>query len=146
MALKRVVKESNKPTEKKGSAFVSHLSGGLSIDFNSADLNLYLVGTEEGNIHRCSRNYQEQYLDTIFAHNGPIYRISWSPFQHDVFISCGADWVTRVWLENTEKPVFEFQNNKAAINDVVWSPHCSSVFGSVSDDGRLEIWDLSHSQ
>lgn len=28
------------------------------------------------------------------------------------------------------------------MNDVVWSPHTSSVFASVANDGRVEIWDL----
>lgn len=28
------------------------------------------------------------------------------------------------------------------MNDVEWSPHTSSVFALVADDGRVEIWDL----
>ena len=28
----------------------------------------YLVGTEEGHIHRCSCSYSEQYLDSYFGH------------------------------------------------------------------------------
>lgn len=28
------------------------------------------------------------------------------------------------------------------VNDIQWSPHTSSVFASVANDGRIEIWDL----
>jgi len=31
---------------------------------------------------------------------------------------------------------------KEQVNDVVWSPNTSSVFASVANDGRIEIWDL----
>lgn len=31
------------------------------------------------------------------------------------------------------------------VNDIAWSPHSSTYFGTVSSNGRLEIWDLSFS-
>ena len=36
------------------------------------DYNIYLAGTEEGHIHKCSCSYNEQYLETYSAHKvGP---------------------------------------------------------------------------
>jgi hypothetical protein len=35
----------------------------------------YLVGTEDGTIHKCSCSYNEQYLDTYRAHTGPVYKV-----------------------------------------------------------------------
>jgi WD40 repeat protein len=29
------------------------------------------------------------------------------------------------------------------VNDIEWSPYTSTIFGSVCDDGRVEIWDLA---
>ena len=29
------------------------------------------------------------------------------------------------------------------VHDVAWSPLSSTIFGSVTGDGRIEIWDLS---
>jgi len=29
------------------------------------------------------------------------------------------------------------------INDVEWSPFTSTIFGCVTDNGKIEIWDLS---
>lgn len=31
---------------------------------------------------------------------------------------------------------------KEQVNDINWSPTTSSVFASVANDGRIEIWDL----
>ena len=31
---------------------------------------------------------------------------------------------------------------KMQVNDICWSPKTSSVFASVAEDGRVEIWDL----
>ena len=31
---------------------------------------------------------------------------------------------------------------QAQVNDICWSPHTSSIFGSVANDGRIEVWDL----
>jgi WD40 repeat protein len=52
-----------------------------------------------------------------------------------------------VWnaKENTEKLICHQINNfnlKEQVNDIEWSPHTSSVFASVANDGRIEIWDL----
>lgn len=33
------------------------LAGGLCFDFNKFDPNIFIVGTEEGKIHQCSRAY-----------------------------------------------------------------------------------------
>jgi len=32
---------------------------------------------------------------------------------------------------------------KEQVNDICWSPETSSVFASVANDGRIEIWDLA---
>ena len=56
---------------------------------------MYLAGTEEGLIHKCSCSYNEQFLDTYTGHTGPLYKVKWSPFAPDVFLSCSADWSIR---------------------------------------------------
>jgi WD40 repeat protein len=82
---------------------------------------------------------------TVFGHSGPVYQCKWSPIENSVYLSCGADWTIRLWKTETDQPLCEFQSGKFPVNDICWSNHCSSVFGSVSDDGKVEIWDLSFS-
>ena len=59
-------------------------------------------------------------------------------------MTCSYDWTVRIWKtkELSEKLVCHEMSNKEQVNDVQWSPHTSSVFASVTNDGRIEIWDL----
>ena len=41
------------------------LACGLCFDFNPFEGHLFLVGTEEGKIHKCSTSYSVQYLETF---------------------------------------------------------------------------------
>ncbi|ORX43774.1 WD40 repeat-like protein [Piromyces finnis] len=131
--------------KKKIPSFISRLSGGLCFDFNSKDSNIYLTGTEDGVIHKCSCSYSEQYLQSYFGHSGPIYKIRWSPFLPNIFLTCSSDWTIRLWNQEEEQYIFKFENEKDTITDIQWSPMCSTVFGAVTNSGRIEIWDLSFS-
>ncbi len=53
---------------------------GFAIDFDWHDPNVYLVSTSDGFIHKCSKSYKEQYLDTFYGHNGPVYGVQHNPF------------------------------------------------------------------
>ena len=43
----------------------------VSADFPKTDSSTYMVGTEDGILHRCSVSYNEQYLDNYFATQDP---------------------------------------------------------------------------
>ncbi len=45
-------------------ASLTGLAGGCCFDFNRASEHLFIVGTEEGKIHKCSKAYSGQYLKT----------------------------------------------------------------------------------
>jgi hypothetical protein len=88
MLLKRVTNQDENKNGKAGkSSFISRFVGGLCFDFNPKDNNTYLVGTEDGYIHRCSGSYNEQYLASYAAHSNPVYRVKWSPFLSNAFSS-----------------------------------------------------------
>jgi dynein intermediate chain 4, axonemal len=38
---------------------------------------------------------------------------------------------------------WQIESLRQQINDICWSPMTSSVFASVAQDGRIEIWDLT---
>lgn len=144
MKLKRIPSKIASNRIKKTEAFISRFSGGLCFDFSSKDSNIYLAGTEEGHIHRCSCSYNEQYLDSYFGHAGPVYKIQWSPFNPDVFLSCSSDWSIRLWHQDRLQPVLSFHSSTKAVPDVCWSPRVSTVFACVNE-GAVEVWDLSQS-
>jgi len=126
-------------------------TGGLSIDFpqNSEQNITYFAATEDCTIHMCSMSYSEQYLETYSGHTGPIYRVRCNPFWHKddcpIFLTCSYDWTVRVWSAKESQPKLtchQIETLKQQVNDIYWSPNTSSVFASVANDGRIEIWDL----
>jgi dynein intermediate chain 1 len=62
--LKLVIDQDKELVENKKEAFLYGLAGGMCFDFNKFDDHLFLVGTEEGKIHLCSKAYSGQYLET----------------------------------------------------------------------------------
>ncbi|PIK46217.1 putative WD repeat-containing protein 78 [Apostichopus japonicus] len=147
MKLKKLAKATKKKDKEskdgqKGEAFISRQASGLCFDFHSGDPNIYLAGTEDGHIHKCSCSYNEQYLDSYDGHTGAVYKLRWSPFLPDVFLSCSADWSIRLWIQNRIKPVFNFFSSTKSVMDVCWSPTSATVFGCVNE-GAVEIWDLA---
>merc|ERR1711998_487382 len=70
-----------------------------------------------------------------------------SPVDPTVFISCSADWTVRLWQQGTkdfkELQCFHSVDLSDVVHDIAWCPSTSTIFGSVTGDGRVEIWDLS---
>ncbi|XP_078075499.1 dynein axonemal intermediate chain 4 [Mustelus asterias] len=147
MRLKRTgMQTSRKVTsdkEKKSEAFISRQAPGMCFSFHQKESYIYLAGTEEGYIHKCSCSYNEQFLETYGVHKGPVYKVAWSPFSLETFLSCSADWSIHVWSQEVLKPVLRFSSTiTKAVHDIMWSPKSATVFGAVNED-RVEIWDLA---
>eukprot|EP00775_Hariotina_reticulata_P012390 gene12390-12525_t len=126
-------------------ALISRNTGGMSFDFSGSDTRIYLAGTEDGHIHKCSTSYSEQYLESYTGHIGPVYALQWSPFNKSLFISCSGDWTIRLWQERRQQQLLSFQSSNEEVLDVQWCPFNSTVFGAVTAGGRLELWDFSAS-
>ncbi|XP_023574020.1 WD repeat-containing protein 78 isoform X2 [Octodon degus] len=146
MRLKRTTISSNKKgdKEKKGEALISRQAPGMCFAFHPKDTNIYLVGTEEGHIHKCSCSYNEQYLETYRRHKGPVYKVTWNPFCPDTFLSCSADWGIMVWQQEHLQPFLSFYPTTHVVYDVAWSPKSSYIFAA-ANESRVEIWDLQMS-
>ncbi|KAM5256416.1 LOW QUALITY PROTEIN: dynein axonemal intermediate chain 4 [Ctenodactylus gundi] len=144
MRLRRTTSGSSKKgtdKEKKGEALISRQAPGMCFAFHPKDTNIYLAGTEEGHIHKCSCSYNEQFLDTYKGHKGPVYKITWNPFCQDVFLSCSADWGVMIWQQESLEPFLSFFPTTHVVYDVAWSPKSSYIFAA-ANECRVEIWDL----
>ncbi|XP_037631943.1 dynein, axonemal, intermediate chain 1, paralog 2 [Sebastes umbrosus] len=115
---------------------------GTSFDFHKQIDYLFLVGTEEGKIHKCSKTYSSQFLETYNAHSMAVDAVRWNHFHPKVFISCSSDWTVKIWDHTINTPMFTFDLN-AAVGDVAWSPFSSTVFAAVTTDGTVHVFDLS---
>lgn len=120
------------------------LGGGTAFDFHSEKDYLFLVGTEEGKIHVCSKAYSSTFLDTYNAHHMAVYRVAWNCFHPDVFITCSDDWSVKIWDNSLPKkePVFTFDLN-SPVGDVAWAPYSATIFAAVTADGKVHVYDLN---
>ncbi|KAL5106466.1 Dynein intermediate chain 4 axonemal [Taenia crassiceps] len=146
MLLKRPkLKVPNNVMRKKHSeALIVRHAVGTALCFNDLDPNIYLVGTENGQIHRCSCSYAEQYLSTYNGHTSSVYAVKYSPFLSDVFLSCSADWTVRLWHTDRQKCYLTMATHSSEVNDLTWSHDHGAIF-ACTNEGNLEIWDLERS-
>ena len=143
MKLKRLLQ--SRIPNKSGAvteSLVNRFSSGMGLAFKASDSNLYIAGTEDGHIHRCSCSYNEQFLATYNGHKGPVYRVQWSPFLGDVFMSASADWSMKIWHQDINEPLLSFQPSLKAVTDINWSPFSATIFGCSTEDA-VQIFDLS---
>ncbi|KAK7872713.1 hypothetical protein R5R35_002700 [Gryllus longicercus] len=115
---------------------------GTAITFHPNEPLTFLVGTEEGYIHKCSTAYTSMYLMTYQAHHMPIHRIDYNKFNPNIFISCSADWRIKMWEDNRMIPLFVFDVG-SPIGDIEWSPYSSTVFACVTNDGKVHVFDIN---
>jgi len=139
--LKLVEDDSKGLSDGKKEVFTYGLAGGMCFDFNNHQEHLFLVGTEEGRIHLCSKAYSGQYLETYDGHYLAVYSVKWNKFHPRVFVSCSADWTVKMWDMQVTRPLMTFDLGYA-VGDIEWAPYSSTVFSAVTSAGLLYVWDL----
>ncbi|EZA46852.1 hypothetical protein DMN91_010154 [Ooceraea biroi] len=120
---------------------ISRQPGALVLRRHPAVSNVYFVGSDEGCIYRCSTNYLDQHTDSFLAHDGPIYSMEFSPFCQKLFLTCGADWCVRIWVDGLTEPLIMLSTEMACVRSVCWSPTCSTIIASIVND-QICIWDI----
>ncbi|ESN98928.1 hypothetical protein HELRODRAFT_107080 [Helobdella robusta] len=143
---KNVASDSHNHTSTANPAIASFTSkyvGALCFDFNPFDRDVYLIGTDAGQVHKCSCTYNDHVLQTYSnAHKGPVYDVRWSPLHQELFLTGSADWTVKLWLQNHVVPLASFTSSSTPIHGLAWHPTLFSVFCCVDDD-FLMIWDFS---
>ena len=83
-------------------------------------------------------------MDSYYGHEGSIYNVKCNPFVSDVFLTAGEDWNCNIWHSKWEKALLTLKSVDIweEIFDIDWNPFCSTSFGSVCKDGRIEFWDF----
>ncbi len=74
--------------DSKKKAFHYGLARGMCFDFNKQNDNLFIVGTEEGDIHLCNKTFTNQYTETYKAHYLAVYAVKWNECHPKTFLSC----------------------------------------------------------
>merc|ERR1711948_180807 len=140
---------SSAATSEDDETSLAGLAGGLCFDFNKQMEHLFLVGTEEGRIHKCSKAFSGQYLETYEGHSMAVYTVRWNPWHANIFLSASADWTVKMWDHTKKTPVMSFDLAQA-IGDVAWAPYSSTTFAAITSDGPsaptsgvVHLYDLS---
>ncbi|KAL3318731.1 WD repeat-containing protein 78 [Cichlidogyrus casuarinus] len=94
---------------------ISRLAIGTCMRFHPEDQNLYIVGTGDGNIYKCSMSYRDQYLMDYKGHTLDVYQLEWSPFSSDYFVSASADWTIKIWHIDKPAALVSIQSNVVSI-------------------------------
>lgn len=103
---------------------------GSCMVFHPTNTEIFLVGTEEGLIFKCSTAYSSKYLMIYRAHYQSVYRIDFNKYNTNIFASCSGDWRIKVWEDMRTEPLFIFDLG-ASVGDVKWAPYSSTVFAAV---------------
>ncbi|CAD8183512.1 unnamed protein product [Paramecium octaurelia] len=117
------------------------LACGLCFDFNKFEPHIFLVGTEEGKIHKCSRAYSGQYQETYIGHNLAVYKVKWNNFHPRTFISASADWTVKIWDSKISTQIMSFEQGMQVV-DAMWAPYSSTVFACATQD-KIFVYDLN---
>ncbi|KAL1499669.1 hypothetical protein AB1Y20_011866 [Prymnesium parvum] len=136
-------KQSNEMEEEDAS--LMGLAGGCCFDFSKLSEHLFLVGTEEGAIHKCSKAYNSEYLATYTGHYMAVYTVRWNLFHPKIFASCSADWTVKLWDHTTKTALMSFDLN-LQVGDLAWSPWSSTTFAACTADGKVHVFDLNENK
>ena len=123
---------------------VAGLAGGCCVAFSPFFPTAYIVGTEEGRIHKGSLETSGQLTATFGGgHHMTVYALRWSPWHPRVFLSASADWTVKLWDDShTTGPIMNFDLG-TSVGDIAWAPYSSTVFAAITDDGKVSVWDLA---
>ena len=85
----------------------------------------------------------------LSGHTAEGYGLSWSTLQKGYLLSGSDDRKACVWDTNatagrdgTVAALHTFSEHGDVVEDVQWSRHAKDIFGSVSDDKHLYLWDI----
>ncbi|XP_072064406.1 WD-40 repeat-containing protein MSI4-like [Arachis hypogaea] len=81
------------------------------------------------------------------AHDEDIHCVDWNPHDINFILTSSTNNTVKMFDRRklnsggVRSPIYKFEGHEAAILCVRWCPDKSSVFGSSTEDGFLNIWD-----
>ncbi|BDA47428.1 Dynein intermediate chain 1, axonemal [Coccomyxa sp. Obi] len=119
--------------------------GGTCLDFHKDQEHLFLVGSEDGRLYKCSKTYNSQFLATYEGHTGAVYAVHWNACHPDSFLSASADWTVKLWHNNRSQAVMTLDLG-CPVGEAAWAPYSATVLAAAGEDGRVQVFDLAHNK
>ncbi|XP_061675937.1 WD repeat-containing protein 34 isoform X5 [Syngnathoides biaculeatus] len=132
--------------------------GVTSLDLSPWDPDTFLVGSEGGLLLRCSLSSQTPAAvssenqsvplkaPAVFSFrpgSGPVNSIHCSPFHRNLFLSAGTDGLAHLHSLLQTNPLRSFRVSDTCVFKVQWSPTRLLLFAAATEQGEVQIFDLS---
>ncbi|KAM9482093.1 cytoplasmic dynein 1 intermediate chain 2 isoform 2-T2 [Clarias gariepinus] len=121
-----------------------------SMAFPLADVNNFVVGSEDGTVYTACRHGSKAGISEMFeGHHGPVTGLDCHTatgpvdFSH-LFVTSSFDWTVKLWSTRNTKPLYSFEDNSDYVYDVMWSPAHPALFACVDGVGHLDLWNLNN--
>ncbi|KAG7263736.1 hypothetical protein CRUP_016233 [Coryphaenoides rupestris] len=99
-----------------------------SMAFPLADVNNFVVGSEDGSVYTACRHGTKAGITDVFeGHHGPVTGLS-------CHSAAGA----------STRPLYSFEDSCDYVYDVMWSPTHPALFACVDLAGHLDLWNLNN--
>ncbi|KAG5438840.1 hypothetical protein PCANB_002560 [Pneumocystis canis] len=89
---------------------------------------------------------QQQLLETLKGHNGPVWKVSWAhPKFGTILASGGYDGQVIIWKETngTWAKLMEHTSHQASVNSISWAPHeLGAILACGSSDRKVSILEF----
>mmetsp|Transcript_4572 Transcript_4572/g.8598 ORF Transcript_4572/g.8598 Transcript_4572/m.8598 type:complete len:549 (-) Transcript_4572:279-1925(-) len=153
-----------------GSALSFHTHTALAEDRTASMLSVnqgaFVVGTDGGTVYRCmfhhSTQMEAEFIRTVSengkpnlrspikaefsGHSGPVHGVDCSPFQRNVFCSCGIDGTIRIYNTLQADALTKLEPASVYLYKAQWSPFRPLVLAASTGDGRIAVYDFLHSK
>ena len=116
------------------------------------NLNEFIIGCDRNDIYNI-RLQDKDYdiLNSFSGNKAPIFCVcphpttgDNSPDFSDLFLSCGADWTTKLWSTNlSDIPLLSFNQSKDYVYSAKWHPINPYIFATGDGSGYIDLWDLN---
>lgn len=67
--------------------------------------------------------------------------MEFAPFCPKLYLTCGADWYTRIWVEGLVEPLISLSTTMACVPYATWCPTYSTIIASVVNN-EICIWNI----
>ncbi|XP_013138890.1 PREDICTED: cytoplasmic dynein 1 intermediate chain isoform X7 [Papilio polytes] len=117
--------------------------------FPHADVNNFVLGSEDGNIYTGCRHGQRAGVgECVEAHAGPVTAVAChaAPGALDLahlYLTASMDWSVKLWSLKENKALYSFEDSGDYVSDVRWSPAHPALFAAADAAGRLDLWNLN---